>query len=61
MSQSRRRIQKNGRERGNPGNGIGSHNEISPLARGTQTKNKLERRNQDDRRHKQRGWSCDSE
>lgn len=51
-----RRTQKNGRERGNPGNGLGPIQEWSPLARGTATKNKRDMRDREDRKRKSRGW-----
>ena len=48
--------QQNGRERGQPGNGMGAHQDTSPLARGTTTKTKRAKRRQEDRRQKSRGW-----
>jgi len=51
------RTQKNGRKRGNPGNGIGPHHEVSPMGHATRTPTKEERRRKADRRRKQRGWS----
>jgi len=48
--------QKNGRERGQPGNGMGAHQDASPLARGTTTKTRQGRKEQSDRREKSRGW-----
>jgi hypothetical protein len=50
------RIQKNGRKRGSKGNGMGSHHEFSPMARGTRTKTREGKRRAQDRRQKQRGW-----
>ena len=39
-----RRTQKNGRERGNAGNGLGAHQDVSPMARGTKTKTRRTKR-----------------
>lgn len=59
MSKSNRRKQKNGRERGSAGNGLGPHQEVSPLARGTVTKTKRQHKDRADRREKSHGWSQD--
>ena len=45
------------RRKDNKGNGIGAHQEVSPMARGTRTKNKRDRQDRRDRKAKQRGWS----
>lgn len=44
-----RRTQKNGRKRGNAGNGMGAHQEVSPMARGTVTKTKRQKLQRVDR------------
>jgi len=43
-----RRTQKNGRKRGFAGNGNGAHHEVSPMARGTATKTRREKRQRAD-------------
>jgi len=50
------KTQKNGRKRGNAGNGLGAHHEVSPMGHATRTPNKGERRRRADRRSKQKGW-----
>jgi len=44
-----RRTQKNGRKRGSAGNGNGAHHEVSPMARGTKTKTRREKRQRVDK------------
>jgi hypothetical protein len=51
------KIQKNGRKRGDKGNGNGAHQEVSPMARGGLTKSRKGKRRAADRRRKQRGWT----
>lgn len=44
------------RKRGNPGNGLGPHHEVSPMGHATRTPNKRERQRRRDRIRKQQGW-----
>lgn len=44
-----RRTQKNGRTRRTAGTGNGAHHEVSPMARGTATKTRREKRQRADR------------
>jgi hypothetical protein len=53
------KIQKNGRKRGNKGNGNGAHHDVSPMGHATTTKTRKGKRRAQDRREKQRGWSQD--
>jgi len=39
------------------GNGLGAHQEVSPMARGTYTKNKRDRLTRLARKNKQKGWT----
>lgn len=48
---------KKKKKKGNPGNGLGAHQNVSPMGRATQTKTKEGRRRAADRRKKQTGWS----
>ena len=48
--------QSNGRERGIAGNGSGTHQDTSPMARPTTTPNKREKQRRKDQQSKQRGW-----
>ena len=48
--------QSNGRERGMVGNGDGTHQDTSPMARATRTPDKREKQRRKDQRAKQRGW-----
>lgn len=41
---------------GTKGVGIGPHQEVSPMARGTVTKNKKDCQERQDRKKKQQGW-----
>jgi hypothetical protein len=50
------RTQKNGRKRGNAGNGNGAHQDVSPMGHGTVTKTRKGKRRAADRKRKQRGW-----
>ena len=50
-----RRVQKNGRERGNEGNGLGHWGDWSG-GRATVTKNKKDIRSSEDRKSKRNGW-----
>ena len=50
------KTQKNGRKRGNAGNGIGPHQEASPMGHATTTKTRKGKRRAEDRQQKQRGW-----
>ena len=50
------RKQKNGRVRGTAGNGLGAHQNVSPMGHATRTKSREEKRRIRDRRQKQRGW-----
>jgi len=45
------------KRRKNKGNGLGAHQEVSPMARGTVTKNKRDRLGRLDRKNKQKGWT----
>jgi len=49
-------MKQRGRKRGYAGNGNGSHQEASPMARQTTTKTRKGKRRAADRRRKQRGW-----
>lgn len=51
-----RRTQKNGRERGLPGNGDGAFNEVMPITHRQVHKGKHEMRLREDRKRKSRGW-----
>jgi len=51
------KIQKNGRKRGNAGNGNGCHHAVSPMGHGTHTKSRKELRRAADRKLKQGGWN----
>jgi len=53
---TKNKTQKNGRERGIPSAGMGPMQEWTPIARGTMTKNKTQKRNQEDRKRKANGW-----
>lgn len=44
------------RKKGNPGNGIGPHHEVSPMGHATRTKTREGKRRAYDRKLKQRGW-----
>lgn len=48
--------QSNGRERGMAGNGTGTHQDTSPMARATVTPNKREKQRRVDQQSKQQGW-----
>jgi len=50
--------QSNGRERGVAGNGNGTHQDTSPMARATITPDKKEKQRRKDRRSKQKGWQA---
>lgn len=45
------------RKRGKAGNGLGAHQQVSPMGHATRTKNKREMRAREDRRARQNGWS----
>ncbi len=51
MSKSRKRRKRHA------GNGIGSHHEVSPMARGTRTLSREGKRRKADRQRKQKGWA----
>lgn len=51
MSKKRKR-----RKRGHAGNGIGAHQQVSPMARGTRTLSREGKRRKADRKQKQKGW-----
>lgn len=53
MAKRRKRKRK---KRGNPGNGIGAHHEVSPMGHACRTKNRKDRKAQADRKDKQRGY-----
>ena len=48
--------QSNGRKRGVAGNGTGTHQDTSPMARSTVTPDRKEKQRRKDRRNKQNGW-----
>lgn len=50
-------VQASGRKRGIAGNGVGAHQNTSPMARATATPNKREKQRRKDRQKKQQGWS----
>lgn len=50
------RKQKNGRERGNAGNGTGAFNEVMPITHRQIHKGKRDMRERADRKQKQHGW-----
>ena len=47
---------KKRKKRGNKGNGIGAHQQVSAMARGTRDPNKRTRQDRKDRQRKQEGW-----
>lgn len=51
-----KRKKRRKRKRGNPGNGLGPHHEVSPMGHATRTKNKRDRKDAQDRKRKQKGW-----
>lgn len=51
------RTQKNGRKRGRPGNGIGPHQLVSAMARGTKTKSKRDLQDRLLRKEQRNGFS----
>lgn len=53
------RIQKNGRERGNPGNGDGAFNEVMPITHAQIHKGKRDMKIREDRKAKERRWEED--
>lgn len=45
------------RKRGHAGNGIGAHQNVSPMGHATRTKTKREMRERADKRDRQKGWA----
>lgn len=44
------------KKKGNAGNGIGAHQEVSPMGHATRTPSKVEKRRKQERRERQKGW-----
>jgi hypothetical protein len=42
--------------KGSKGNGNGSHHEVSPMGHATRTKTRRERKDQEARKERQKGW-----